>query len=83
MTDEPTSLMDIFPAVAELAGVDIPKDRHIDGRNVLPLARGDIQTSLHEFLFHYCGEKIHAVRYRPKSGIINITNFSNLSQYQA
>ena len=60
--------MDIFPAVAELAGVDIPEDRHIDGRNILPLARGDVQTSPHEFLFHYCGEKIHAVRYRPKSG---------------
>ena len=68
VTDEPTSLMDIYPTVADLAGVEIPKDRYIDGRNILPLINDDTQISPHEFLFHYCGDKLHAVRYRPQSG---------------
>ncbi|ELV11068.1 Arylsulfatase F [Tupaia chinensis] len=40
--------------------------RVIDGRDLMPLLRGDIDHSEHEFLFHYCGSYIHAVRWHPK-----------------
>ncbi|KAM6446339.1 arylsulfatase D-like isoform 1-T1 [Liasis olivaceus] len=64
--DEPTSLMDIFPTVIHLAGKDVPQDRIIDGRNLLPLLQQKVKHSEHEFLFHYCGSYLHAVRWHQK-----------------
>ncbi|XP_006877304.1 PREDICTED: arylsulfatase D [Chrysochloris asiatica] len=60
---EPTSLMDIFPTVVQLAGGQMPQDRVIDGRSLLPLLLGSVQYSAHEFLFHYCGMHLHAARW--------------------
>lgn len=40
--------------------------RVIDGRNLMPLLQGEVQRSAHEFLFHYCGAFLHAVRWHPK-----------------
>ncbi|ELK09001.1 Arylsulfatase E, partial [Pteropus alecto] len=64
--DEPTSLMDVFPTVVELAGGQVPQDRVIDGRSLLPLLQGATERSAHEFLFHYCGMYLHAARWHDK-----------------
>uniref|UniRef100_A0A8C8VIV8 Sulfatase N-terminal domain-containing protein n=1 Tax=Pelusios castaneus TaxID=367368 RepID=A0A8C8VIV8_9SAUR len=64
--EEPTSLMDIYPTVAHLAGGRLPQDRVIDGRNLMPLLQGSAQHSEHEFMFHYCGVYLHAVRWHQK-----------------
>ena len=32
--EHPTSLMDIFPTISALLGVDLPRDRAIDGKNI-------------------------------------------------
>ncbi|XP_075771681.1 arylsulfatase H-like isoform X2 [Pelodiscus sinensis] len=64
--DEPTSLMDIYPTVAHLAGGIMPQDRVVDGRNLMPLLQGTVQHSKHEFMFHYCGVYLHAVRWHQK-----------------
>ncbi|XP_074463236.1 arylsulfatase D-like isoform X2 [Larus michahellis] len=63
---ELTSLMDIFPTVVHLAGGAVPQDRVIDGRPLLPLLQGTVQRSGHEFMFHYCGAFLHAVRWHQK-----------------
>ncbi|XP_069731815.1 arylsulfatase D-like isoform X2 [Phaenicophaeus curvirostris] len=69
--DELTSLMDIFPTVVHLAGGAMPQDRVIDGRTLLPLLQGTVVHSGHEFMFHYCGVFLHAVRWHQKdSGTI-------------
>ncbi|KFQ32670.1 Arylsulfatase D, partial [Mesitornis unicolor] len=69
--DEPTSLMDIYPTVVHLAEGILPQDRVIDGRNLVPLLQGRAQKSEHEFLFHYCGSYLQAVRWHQKdSGAI-------------
>ena len=60
--------MDIFPTVADIIGAPLPQDRVMDGRNILPLLGGAEVTSPHDFLFHYCDEYVHAVRYRPNEG---------------
>ncbi|XP_052046413.1 arylsulfatase L isoform X2 [Apodemus sylvaticus] len=60
---EPTSLMDIFPTVVRLGGGALPEDRVIDGRDLLPLLRGETPRSAHNFLFHYCGDVLHAARW--------------------
>ncbi|XP_059502800.1 arylsulfatase D-like isoform X2 [Stegostoma tigrinum] len=64
--DVPTSLMDIYPTVVSLAGASLPQDRVIDGQDLMPLLKGDVQRSEHEFLFHYCGAALNAVRWHPK-----------------
>ncbi|KAH0624672.1 hypothetical protein JD844_032357 [Phrynosoma platyrhinos] len=69
--DEPTSLMDIYPTVSQLAGASVPQDRVIDGKNQIALLQGSVQHSEHEFMFHYCGMYLHAVRwYQKESGAL-------------
>lgn len=65
-----TSTMDLLPTVARLVRRDIPRDRVIDGKNLLPLLTNEEHHSPHEFIFHYCGNQIHAVRYHPKESDI-------------
>ncbi|XP_036788471.2 arylsulfatase L isoform X1 [Manis pentadactyla] len=60
---EPTSLMDVFPTVVQLGGGEVPQDRVVDGRDLLPLLLGTVQHSDHEFLFHYCENFLHAARW--------------------
>ncbi|XP_044522922.1 arylsulfatase L [Gracilinanus agilis] len=64
--DDPTSMMDIYPTVARLGGGEVPKDRMIDGQDLMPLLWGEIHQSHHEFLFHYCESYLHAVRWHQK-----------------
>uniref|UniRef100_A0A8D2L0G8 Sulfatase N-terminal domain-containing protein n=1 Tax=Varanus komodoensis TaxID=61221 RepID=A0A8D2L0G8_VARKO len=66
LLDEPISLMDIYPTVAHLAGASVPQDRIIDGKNQIALLLGAAQHSEHEFMFHYCGVYLHAVRWYQK-----------------
>lgn len=61
---EPTSLMDLYPTLQHLAGDHRP-DRTLDGHNLMPLLEGTVQRSHHEFMFHYCGVYLNAVRWRP------------------
>ncbi|XP_073758260.1 arylsulfatase D isoform X1 [Callorhinus ursinus] len=63
---EPTSLMDVFPTVVQLGGGEVPQDRVIDGRSLVPLLQGAAEHSAHEFLFHYCGKYLHAARWHEK-----------------
>ncbi|XP_053353277.1 arylsulfatase D [Clarias gariepinus] len=65
VVNEPTSLMDIFPTVVSLAGGALPNDRILDGHDLLPLLEGRTTQSKHEFMFHYCGVNLHAVRWHP------------------
>ncbi|KAM5197298.1 steryl-sulfatase isoform 3-T10 [Hipposideros larvatus] len=62
---EPTSNMDVFPTVVQLAGSPLPEDRIIDGHDLMPLLLGQRQRSEHEFLFHYCNVYLNAVRWHP------------------
>ncbi|XP_078513695.1 arylsulfatase H-like isoform X2 [Lissotriton helveticus] len=64
--DEPTSLMDVYPTVVHLAGGTLPQDRVIDGQNLMDLLQGNTIRSGHEFMFHYCGEHLHAVRWHQR-----------------
>lgn len=65
--DEPTNSMDLLPTVAKLTGQDVPQDRIVDGKDLLPLLTNQSRQSSHEFMFHYCGNQVHAVRYYLKN----------------
>ena len=39
--DEITTIMDLLPTFCEIAGVDLPQDRVLDGRSILPYLKGE------------------------------------------
>ena len=43
--------LDLFPACAKLAGVELPQDRFIDGMNPLPVLTGETMFSPHATLY--------------------------------
>lgn len=57
------STMDIFTTSLTLAGVEIPKDRVIDGVDMMPMLRGG--ESRRNTLFYYRGTRLMAVRKGP------------------
>ena len=60
---EVASTIDLLPTIAKLAGTSAPTDRIIDGKDILPLMRGDTgATSPHEAFFYYQGNALQAVR---------------------
>lgn len=59
---KPVISMDIFSTVLELAGIEAPNDRTIDGRSLMPLLIDSDETELHERLCWRSGYN-HAVRY--------------------
>ncbi|MEL6753284.1 MAG: sulfatase [Pseudomonadota bacterium] len=42
--DEPVAHIDIMPTITAAAGAELPSDRVIDGRNILPVAMGETET---------------------------------------
>lgn len=54
--------MDLFPLFADLAGVELPKDRTMDGKNIHEVLLGKTDESPHEFLYYYNGLNLQAVR---------------------
>ena len=60
--NELTNNMDVFTTMIEIAGGAIPDDRIIDGKNILPLLKQEVSISPHEYMFHYCGSALQAVR---------------------
>ena len=56
------SSMDFLPLFCELAGVDAPMDRTIDGKNILNVLLGKSKKSPHPFLYYYNGHNLQAIR---------------------
>ncbi|KAK7505580.1 hypothetical protein BaRGS_00003325 [Batillaria attramentaria] len=65
VTDEPVSLMDVLPTVAQALHVQLPASHVTDGRDLVPLLSGEEVVSAHEFLFHYCTNVWKLVMYEP------------------
>lgn len=63
---ELAATIDILPTLAELTGVELPKDREIDGRSIVGLmeARPGARSP-HEAYYFYWGNELHAVRSGP------------------
>ncbi len=62
VSDLTLTSMDLLPLFCGLAGVDLPGDRKIDGKNILPILLGEQTTSPHELLYYYNGVNLQAVR---------------------
>ncbi len=64
-TDAITSTMDLLPTALAMAGLEFPDDRILDGRNILPLLRGESVEQIHDAYFYYRGATLYAVRKGP------------------
>ncbi|MFQ5808025.1 MAG: sulfatase [Armatimonadota bacterium] len=58
---QPAISLDLYTTCLRLAGVEPPRDRPVDGRNILPLLKG-AGRSPHDILCFYVGNQLHAVR---------------------
>lgn len=56
------SSMDLVPLFCDLAGAELPKDRKIDGKNILSILKGETIQSPHEFTYYYNGTNLQAIR---------------------
>lgn len=56
------SSMDLLPTIATLAGAEIPEDRIIDGKDIMPLLKTGQGDSPHEYLYYYNGTNLQAIR---------------------
>ena len=57
--------MDLFPTALALAGAELPNDRIIDGKNLLPLLKEETSEAIHDVYFYYRGREIYAARKGP------------------
>jgi len=63
--DAPAMNIDFFPTLLALAGLGLPSDRIIDGRDIWGLISGREATSPHEALFFFHDKVIDGVRAGP------------------
>lgn len=54
---------DIYATSLSAAGIPLPADRIVDGKNLLPVLRGEA-PSLHETLYYYKGKRLVGVRHK-------------------
>jgi arylsulfatase A-like enzyme len=62
-SDEAVMAIDLMPTLAGLLGVSLPKERVVDGKDMLPVLMGEPgATAPHEALFFWAGDELQAVR---------------------
>lgn len=63
VSHKPLMTIDLLPTLAGLAGAELPRNRHIDGRDIWPVLSGRQKSGdVHEALYFYWGNELHAVR---------------------
>ncbi len=62
VSNELASTLDILPTFAAMAGVKVPTDRVIDGRNQSEFFTGKTSRSARETFFYHVRGNLHAVR---------------------
>jgi uncharacterized sulfatase len=55
--------LDLFPTLLAVAGLALPEDRLIDGRNITSLLTGESHESPHEYLYLYHQGELEGVRW--------------------
>jgi uncharacterized sulfatase len=58
---EPAVMMDVFATTLTAAGIPLPKDRVIDGKDIFPLLTSDAKSP-HEALFAMGGDQLKTIR---------------------
>ena len=61
----PLSEIDVLPTLVQLAGVEMPRDRIIDGRDIWPVLSGSRDESPHDCIYYWGMTGLEAVRSGP------------------
>lgn len=56
--------MDLYGTFLALAGIDVPQDRDLDGKNLLHVFSDPLAETSHEIMLFFCGTTLIAVRYK-------------------
>ena len=78
---EPAMNIDLFPTLVELAGGQLPRDRDIDGKNILPLLT-DGAASPHDALYLFNNDRIVGVRSGPWKLVIETRYRAALNSFE-
>jgi arylsulfatase A-like enzyme len=62
VTEAITTTMDLFPTAVEMAGIEPPSDRIIDGRRLVSLLQSNGTEAVHQSFFYYRRAELYAVR---------------------
>ena len=62
VSDAMVSSLDLLPLFCHVAGVGLPTDRTIDGKNIIDLLTGKTDQSPHEYFYYYNGVNLQGVR---------------------
>lgn len=62
VSDAMMTSMDLLPLFSGLAGVELPNEVTIDGRNIIDLLTGKTEQSPHDYFYYYNGLNLQAVR---------------------
>lgn len=62
VSDAMITSMDLLPLFSDVAGVEMPTDRKIDGKNIIGLLTGKTEESPHEYFHYYNGLSLQGVR---------------------
>ncbi|TWT84720.1 Arylsulfatase precursor [Planctomycetes bacterium CA13] len=62
VSDAMITSMDLLPLFCHVAGVQLPRDRKIDGKNIFHLLTGETSPSPHQTFHYYNGLNLQAVR---------------------
>ncbi len=54
--------IDFFPTILKMAGIPLPEDREIDGLDILPLMKGELDESPHDELYFVSTKKVMGLR---------------------
>ncbi len=71
VSDELCATIDIFPTFCEIAGIDMPNDREIDGKSILGVARGTEKSPHEQMYWEYGHGNQRAVRQGPWKLVLN------------
>ena len=54
--------LDLFPTILGLAGVGLPEDRIVDGKDILPLLTGESEATPHDAIYYYHYDRLEGLR---------------------
>ncbi|MCG8696689.1 MAG: sulfatase-like hydrolase/transferase [Bacteroidales bacterium] len=67
--EKPVISYDFFATAVAVAGIDVPNDRKMDSKNLLPYFTGEKSGAPHQHLFWQMGDKQWAVRSETKKAV--------------
>ena len=71
VSDEPVISIDVMPTVCAALGIDLPKDRIYDGKNILPAMTGKPSEPIHSELYFDGNDGYWAVRQGEWKALLN------------